>query len=128
MTKKLLEGGGDPNSKNIEDNTCLHEAMKNGSIDIIFILLDYGADLNIKNNKRVTPLYYGTKKMLKLLGLSDGTTSVINDESTVDNNSIYFRPIADEIYPDHYYWCYEALWMNAVFYILMIMKIKNLLK
>jgi len=98
-----LEGGGDPNSKNIEDNTCLHEAMKNGSIDIIFILLDYGADLNIKNNKRVTPLYYGTKKMLKLLGLSDGTTSVINDESTVDNNSIYFRPIADEIYPDHYY-------------------------
>jgi ankyrin repeat protein len=53
--------------------------MKNGSIDIIFILLDYGADLNIKNNKRVTPLYFSTKKMLKLLGLSDGTTSVLND-------------------------------------------------
>jgi ankyrin repeat protein len=77
--------------------------MKNGSIDIIFILLDYGADLNIKNNKRVTPLYFGTKKMLKLLGLSDGTTSILNDESTIDNNSLYFRPTVDEIYPDHFY-------------------------
>ncbi len=70
FVRKLLEGGGDPNSKSIEDNTCLHEAMKNGSIDIIFTLLDYGADLNIKNNKKVTPLFFGTKKMLKLLGLS----------------------------------------------------------
>lgn len=56
-------------------NSCLHEAMRKGDIEIIFILLDYGADLNIKNNKKQTPLYFCTKKMLKLLGLEDGTIS-----------------------------------------------------
>jgi hypothetical protein len=44
-------------------------AIKNGSIPIIFELLDYGGDLNAKNNKKVTALYYATKRMLKLLGL-----------------------------------------------------------
>lgn len=43
--------------------------MQNGDVQIIFLLLDYGADLNIKNNKKVTALYYATPRMLKLLGL-----------------------------------------------------------
>jgi ankyrin repeat protein len=50
--------------------------MRKGDIEIIFILLDYGADLNVKNNKKQTPLYYCTTKMLKLLGLEDGTSTV----------------------------------------------------
>jgi ankyrin repeat protein len=43
--------------------------MRNGDVQIIFELLDYGADLNRKNNKKVTALHYATNKMLKLLGL-----------------------------------------------------------
>lgn len=43
--------------------------MKEGQVDIIFILLDFGADLNAKNNKKQTPLYFCNTKMLKLLGL-----------------------------------------------------------
>lgn len=43
--------------------------MQNGDLQIIFLLLDYGADLNLKNNKKVTPLYYATPKMQKWLGL-----------------------------------------------------------
>lgn len=38
-------------------------------MQIIFLLLDFGADLNMKNNKKATPLYYATPRMLKLLGL-----------------------------------------------------------
>lgn len=49
--------------------------MQNGDVQIIFLLLDYGADLNIKNNKKVTPLYYATPRMLKLLGLKEGVVS-----------------------------------------------------
>ena len=49
--------------------------MQNGDVENIFLLLDYGADLNLKNNKKVTPLYFATPKMLVLLGLSDGTAS-----------------------------------------------------
>lgn len=69
LVKTFLEGGGDPNSKDNEDNTCLHIAIKNGDVQIIFLLLDYGGDLNRKNNKKVSCLYHATKKMLKLLGL-----------------------------------------------------------
>jgi ankyrin repeat protein len=65
----FLQGGGDPNSRDGEENSCLHMAVKNGAVPIIFVLLDYGADLNRKNSKKVTPLYYATKRMLKLLGL-----------------------------------------------------------
>ena len=54
---------------NEENNSCLHEAIQNGALEIIFLLMDYGADLNMKNNKRVTPLFYATPKMLKWLGL-----------------------------------------------------------
>lgn len=69
LAKKFLEGGGNPNSVNEENNSCLHEAIQNGALEIIFLLMDYGADLNMKNNKRVTPLFYATPKMLKWLGL-----------------------------------------------------------
>lgn len=69
LVKIFLEGGGDPNSKDNEENTCLHIAIKNGDIQIIFILLDYGADLNKRNSKKVTCLYNASKKMQKLLGL-----------------------------------------------------------
>jgi len=64
-----LQGGGDPNSKDSEENSCLHIAIKKGAIPIIFDLLDYGGDVNAKNHKKVTPLFHATKRMLKLLGL-----------------------------------------------------------
>jgi len=95
LVKIFLEGGGDSNSKDQDDNTCLHVAIRNGDIKIIFLLLDYGADLNSKNSKKVTPLFYATTKMLKLLGLEDGCV-----QGEKDNNSIYFRGShgSDDIY------------------------------
>ena len=69
LTNTFLQGGGDPNSKDNDGDTCLHLAVRLGAMPIIFALLDYGADLNKKNNKKVTPLYYATTRMLKLLGL-----------------------------------------------------------
>ena len=83
----FLQGGGDPNSKDADDNSCLHLAFKNGAIPIIFQLLDYGGDLNCKNSKKATPLYHATKRMLKLLGLEEG--SVVGVER--DNNSLFYR-------------------------------------
>ena len=80
----------------------MHEALQNGALEVIFLLLDYGADLNIKNNKKVTPLYYATPKMLKLLGLEEG--SVSGSEALKDNNGLYFNPSTiTDFYPDHYY-------------------------
>ena len=67
--------------------------MKKGDVQIIFLLLDYGADLNSKNNKKQTPLYFCSSKMLKLLGLEDGTSTVedkLNQQQ--DNNRLFYRP------------------------------------
>lgn len=69
LTRIFLQGGGNPNAKNFQGSSCLHEALQNGDMQIIFLLLDFGADLNMKNNKKATPLYYATPRMLKLLGL-----------------------------------------------------------
>jgi hypothetical protein len=38
-------------------------------MQIIFLLLDYGADLSAKNSKKATCLLHASKHMLKLLGL-----------------------------------------------------------
>lgn len=66
------------------------------------MLLDYGADLNMKNNKKVTPLYFATPRMLKLLGLEEGILSA--DDAIKDNNSLFFKPVVPEtLYSDHYY-------------------------
>jgi ankyrin repeat protein len=78
--------------------------MRKGDIEIIFLLLDYGADLNAKNNKKQTPLYYCTKKMLKLLGLEDGTSAMGDSFSgQMDNNKLFFKPEEKDIYNEHYY-------------------------
>ena len=69
LTTYFLQGGGDPNSKDNDGDTCLHVAVKNGAVPIIFVLLDYGADLNKKNNKKINALFHATTRMLKLLGL-----------------------------------------------------------
>ena len=99
LSLTFLEGGGDPNSKDSEGDTCLHTAVKNGDLQIVFLLLDYGADLNRKNNKKITCLFHATKKMLKLLGLEEG--SVLGDK---DNNSLFYRKTFNEdFYPEHYY-------------------------
>lgn len=66
--------------------------MKKGDVQIIFLLLDYGADLNAKNNKKQTPLYYCSSKMLKLLGLEDGTSTCEDKFGQQDNNRLFYKP------------------------------------
>lgn len=71
LAKAFLEGGGNPNSRNQDNSTCLHEAIQNGNLSLIFLLLDYGGDLTLKNNKRQTPKFFATPKMLKWLKLDE---------------------------------------------------------
>lgn len=48
----------DVNSKNIyEGNTPLYEAVVHSNLDVVELLLEYGADPNLSNNKSVTPLH-----------------------------------------------------------------------
>ena len=51
----LLSKGADPNIKNFFGNTALHIAYKNDNAFIINLLIEYGANDKIKNNKCLLP-------------------------------------------------------------------------
>lgn len=50
-------------------------AVQNEDLKMLFLLLDYGGDLNVKNSHNKNPLYYATMKLLKGLGLQEATVS-----------------------------------------------------
>ena len=51
----LLSKGADPNIKNHFGNTALHVAYKNDNAFIINLLIEYGANDKLKNNKCLLP-------------------------------------------------------------------------
>lgn len=52
----LLTNGADPNLRNIEGDTALHNACQNGQQFIVQLLLDNGADGHIANQENSTAL------------------------------------------------------------------------
>lgn len=82
----LLENGANVNTiinKGLERSTALHAAVYNtwdDNIEIISILLKYGADINIKDKNGTTPLCLATNAIVtKLLIKYGANISVIND-------------------------------------------------
>ena len=65
LVKYFLDKKISPNEVNGAGQTPLHFALKKGNKKIIDLLLKYGGDLNIKDNKGKTPFDYGTKEVIK---------------------------------------------------------------
>ena len=53
--KKLIQAGGDVNEQNGNGWTPLHEASRNGHVEVITALLAAGADKTIKDEDGKTP-------------------------------------------------------------------------
>jgi ankyrin repeat protein len=49
MVRLLLEHGADPNLRNYDGVTALHNAVYENQLDIVALLLEAGADPNIKD-------------------------------------------------------------------------------
>ncbi|CAM9233432.1 unnamed protein product [Chrysoparadoxa australica] len=54
----IAEAGGDVMVKDLEGETPLHIAARNGSVDVVQQLLNHGADSDVENIDRVVPAVY----------------------------------------------------------------------
>ncbi|MCX8166791.1 MAG: ankyrin repeat domain-containing protein [Candidatus Micrarchaeota archaeon] len=55
--KIFLENGANPNVKDTEGNSCLHECAKYGNIEIALMLIQHNADTDTVNNQGQTHLH-----------------------------------------------------------------------
>jgi len=63
----LLERGADPNAKNNDGHTPLHNAAYFGHVDVVKILLERGANPRIADNGGRIPLYYAKDSAIRSL-------------------------------------------------------------
>jgi ankyrin repeat protein len=56
------------NEKDIRGNTVLHSAVEDGCREMISLLLEYGSNINAKNNQQKTPLDLNKKLIKEILG------------------------------------------------------------
>ena len=69
LIKYFIEKGADINKKNEEGNTPLHIALKKNYLDIIGILLENKARLDVPNNEGEIPFDLFSNEMKKKFGL-----------------------------------------------------------
>ncbi len=59
LVQYLLSRGANPNAQNIAERTTpLHDACTVGNLQVVKILVEAGANLELKRKEGVTPLYY----------------------------------------------------------------------
>jgi len=86
MLRALLKAGGEPNMRYGDMlNTPLHEAFPNGGFKEVRLLLEYGADPNIKNGLGRTPLFIASTGWIESVRLliAHGAEVNVSDQNGV---------------------------------------------
>ncbi|KAJ9295853.1 hypothetical protein DTO271G3_5876 [Paecilomyces variotii] len=94
LVRTLLLEGAHPNQPSGSlDNPPLSTAAKNGDEEVVRLLLQYGADVNLPNKARETPLFFAAKaKQFKLATflLSEGAK---HDIRNIVGNTVLFYAV-----------------------------------
>ena len=104
VIRLFLERGGDVDSISGNHSTMLHVAMQWGSLEVVHLLLDYGANINARDENGQTPLRRAMDNikdsmedhflaMLLLLGHGADVDALDNDHSTPLNMASYFGSV-----------------------------------
>uniref|UniRef100_A0A1I8MXZ7 LEM domain-containing protein n=1 Tax=Musca domestica TaxID=7370 RepID=A0A1I8MXZ7_MUSDO len=62
ITKRFLDMGADPNCKSEDGMTPLHVAAMYGKVEIVRLLLQHGAELEVYDDERKTPVLYAIEE------------------------------------------------------------------
>ncbi|XP_073835398.1 uncharacterized protein [Musca autumnalis] len=62
ITKRFLDMGADPNCKSEDGMTPLHVASMYGKVEIVRLLLQHGAELEVYDDDRKTPVLYAIEE------------------------------------------------------------------
>jgi ankyrin repeat protein len=76
VARLLLEHGADVNARNKDGSTPLHEAAKEGRVEVVRVLLEHGANVGTEDNEGRTPFRIasagGYDEIMKLLSEHEG--------------------------------------------------------
>lgn len=91
--RELLAQGANPNVRDEDQRTPLHQAVLGSSVGLVGLLIESGADLNAKDSQGFSPLHFAAQERLPeiarlLVGLGADPNAV--DE---DGNSVLYRAI-----------------------------------
>ncbi|KAJ9492914.1 hypothetical protein VN97_g257 [Penicillium thymicola] len=92
IVRFLLDRGADPNNLHFQDMTVLMRASASANASVVRLLLDWGVDLEIKDNKGLTALSHaamssGTEAVIQLL-LAKGAD--INNNDNENRGAVYY--------------------------------------
>ena len=109
VVERLLgKGGININTQNKNGQTCLHVACLNGSVNVVRILLDHGAEIGLVDAKGNTPLHNAmTKNQPEIVKiLPKVTADLVNNLVAISNHRAIVRYIVQEV--DYDSWKHEG--------------------
>ncbi|XP_050686549.1 protein phosphatase 1 regulatory subunit 16A-like isoform X1 [Eriocheir sinensis] len=88
--RALLKSGADPNMKNHDGLTALHQCCIDGSSETVALLLKYGADVNVTDQDLWTPLHAaatcGHFKVVTMLVKAGADVTVVNGDGDMPHD------------------------------------------